>query len=517
VLRLLLPILILCAHTAAAAEWLEATSKHFIIYSKGSPEKLRETVANLEKYDFMLRAVSNLGPQKQDPPKIKIYMMRNAAEVGATMSPPVPGVAGYYTSSPRGTMAVSTRAATGGDQGLRAQEVLFHELAHHFMYQYFPATYPSWYSEGFADYYGTARILEKDVIEVGHAVQNRYLSFADNSWLPLEKLLTAKSYADVAGNLDLLYAEGWLLVHYLGSAKARQGQLQKYLQMINAGMPYEKARDEAFGPGAKQLNSELQAYATKRQIMAIRLPFKPIDVGPITIREMSPAENALLLHDIALGRGVLQREAGKFAAEVRSDSASYQDDPYALRILTEAERAAGGNEAAARAVDRWLAVQPQAPLALMHKAELQIDGLRKAGKYQGPVWEDARKLILAAAKGAPRNPQILVSYYDSFVAQGMLPPAGAQNALVRAFELVPQDSQLRHKVAADFESRNMIEDAIATIKPAALVLHGAPDDPKKAKKQAEARERDREVGDSRSETAREMLERLEKKLAGQSR
>jgi tetratricopeptide (TPR) repeat protein len=209
----------------------------------------------------------------------------------------------------------------------------------------------------------------------------------------------------------------------------------------------------------------------------------------------------------------LRRNAAKFAANVRSDASRFPTDPHALRILVEAERAAGNNDAAAQAVEGWLAVQPNAPLALMHKGQLQIERLRSAGTNSGGQWNAARKMILDANKAAPDNPEILTAYYDSFLAQGVLPPAEAQNALVRAFDLVPQDDYLRHKVASDYERRAMIEDAIATIRPAAFALHAAPDDPKKKQKEQEAREKYRAVGDDRSETAREMLERLEKKLA----
>jgi hypothetical protein len=246
--------------------------------------------------------------------------------------------------------------------------------------------------------------------------------------------------------------------------------------------------------------------------MALRLPFKPIDVGPIAVRDVSAAEDALMKHDITLGAGVLRRNAAKFAAIVRSDAAQFPDDPDALRILVEAERAAGNNGAAALAVDRWLVAQPNAPLALMHKAQLQLEALRATGERSEAQWDTARKLILAANKAAPTNPEILMAYYDSFLAQGALPPAGAQNALVRAFDLVPQDDFLRHKVAADYESRGMIDDAIAIIRPAAFALHAESDDPKRRQKE-EAREKNRAIGNYRTETAREMLERLDKKLA----
>lgn len=510
--RLLIALPMLLSAASAQARWKEATSNNFIVYGEMSSERLEKTVADLEKYHFMLRTVSG-AKAPPSPIRIKIYLMQNIGAVADSLPYDVSGIAGYYTTTPRGPIAVSTRVATGGQFGLGAQQVLFHELAHHFMNQYFPAAYPPWYSEGFADYYGTARILDRDVIEVGHPVENRYLSLSGNDWLPLDKVLTARSYGDVSGRLDLLYAQGWLLVHYLANDKARSGQLRDYLTAINSGRSYEQAMESAFGPGAKALNEELQAYARRRKLMALALPFKPITVGDIAIAELSPARDALIEHEIALGSGVLKRTAAQFAASVRKVAARFPDDPYALRILTEAERSAGNSELAGKAVDRWLSLAPGDPLAMMHKGALQVEALRSAGARDSAAWAKAREPIFEAHKAAPGNPEILIAYYDSFAAQGMLPPAGAQNGLVAAFEALPQDSAIRYKLASDFEQRGLIEDAIAVITPAALELRSGADDEKEKKKQDLEREKYRKVGDDTTETPREMLLRLEKKLA----
>ena len=518
ILRKLLLVLALTLPTAARAEWKEASSRHFIVLSEGGEERLVKVISDLEKYDFMLRFVTKAKPPTIVPPKIKIYLMRDMSAVAVTMGGSGgSGVAGYYTASARGPIAVGLRGSTGGgDYALESQEVLFHELAHHFMFQYFPAAYPSWYSEGFADYYGTAKILDKDVIEVGHGLKSRYAAFLGNGWLPLDKLLTAKSYADVGGNIDLLYSEGWLLVHYLSNNKERKGQLEKYLGAINAGQSYKTAMDNAFGEGAKALNAELRAYSRKGRISALSLPFKPIDTGAITRRTLSPAEDAMVGYDIAIGRGILKREAAKFAGAVAATGRRFPDDPHALRLQVEAWRLAGDRAAAAAALDRWIKLRPNDGLALMHRAELAIDALKAAGSADQAAWETARQDILAANKKTPRNPQILNAFYASYTAQGVLPPPGAQNALVRAFELVPQDDYLRHMVAADFEARGMIAEAIGIIKPAAVQLHSAETDPKKKERDDAEREKYRGAGDNRSETAQEMLTRLEKKLAEKS-
>lgn len=512
--RILLFIAALCLPSPALAGWKAASSRHFIVYSDGEEKQLRQAVTDLEKYWFVLRFVTGAKPQAK-PIKIKVYLMRNAAVVVSTMGAGGSGgVAGYYTANERGPIAVGTRNDTGGEYGLEAQLVLFHELAHHYMFQHFPAAYPSWYVEGFADYYGATQLLPNEVVEVGRPLKSRYASIAFSEWMPVSKLLTAKSYADVEGRLGQLYSQGWLLVHYLTTTAERKGQLKQYLDAINAGQSYETAASGAFGD-LKKLDGELRRYSGRASFPGLRLPFKPIDVGMIDVRQLSPAEDALIMHDIALGRGIFRRDAAEFASDVRRSVARFPNDLHALRLLTEAERAAGNRDAALAAAARWHKADPASGLALMHKAELDIEALVAARSTDEEAWDTARAQMITASKLTRGEPQILLSYYESFKAQGKLPPAAAQNALVEAFKLVPQADMLRHMVATDFEARGMIDTAITIIKPAAYQLHSDENDPKKKKRAAELREKYREVGDTRTETALEMLTRLEKKHAEQ--
>jgi predicted Zn-dependent protease len=152
----------------------------------------------------------------------------------------------------------------------------------------------------------------------------------------------------------------------------------------------------------------------------------------------------------------------------------------------------------------------------MHQAELEIDALRQTRSTNKAAWEKPRTLLLDANKRAPGDPMILEAYYDSFLAEGVLPPPGAQNALVKAFDLVPQDDDLRYKLASDFEQRQMIEDAIQIIKPAAFSLSEEENPAKRAKRERQEA-RYREVDEVKRETPREMLARLETKLAGRAK
>jgi tetratricopeptide (TPR) repeat protein len=509
--------LLACVPAAARAEWKEATTTNFVVYAEGGEAQLREFATKLEKFNFVLRAYHGV-TAPPSPIKLKVYLLPSIDAVSKLGGD---GVAGFYVSDARGLMMVGTRsrppgaviARSGPDSvDIDSESILLHEYTHHFMFQYFPATYPTWYSEGFAEFWGATNILPDDVVEVGQPVDYRYGSLVFNRWLPVKKLLTAQSYADVP-ELDLLYAEGWLLVRSAFDDPKQMKQLQAYLKAINAGVSYEQAMNDSFGD-VGELDSRLHSYAGKSKFTVLRLPFRKIDIGPIAVRTVGPAEDAMMAFSIELGQGILKREAAEFAGKVRAAAARFPNDPFALALLSEAERLAGKYDDAAAAADRLLAAAPGDPRGLLQKALADMERLKASSSKDATAWTAARQLLVRASRTAANDPLILEAFYDSYADQGLLPPEAAQSALYRAMELAPSDSDLRYKVAADFEQRDMLEEAIAIIRPVAYELpHRESESAKEKKRREEREEKNRGAGEVKRETAREMLARLEGKLA----
>jgi hypothetical protein len=513
-IRKLLLALCLLLPTAARAEWREATSTNFVVYTEGSEAEARAFAAKLERYNYVLRTFHNVREPAQAP-RFRVFLLNNIEAVRRMADARGSGLAGYYISDARGLMFVGMRAA-GAQRGFDPDIVLFHEYVHHFMYQYFPAAYPVWYSEGYPEFWASIQFLDNDVVEIGHLQEGRYRSFVQgmNRWVPLRQLMTAHSYADVP-EIDLIYAQGWLLSRYMFENPERRRQIQAYLNAINQGMSYEEAMNRHIGRNASELNDELFTYASRGRYNVIRLPFRTIDVGPIAVRTLSPAEQALIEQEIKLSQGVQQREMADRAAEVRRIAANFPNDPFALNLLAEAEHLAGNLPAATAAVDRLLQVAPNHPRGLMRKGKLEVERLRAAGSTDRAAWTAARQYIVRAMQAAPNDPLVHEAYYDSFTAQGVMPPDDAQNALYTAHELAPSDGELSFKLARDFEQRRMIQEAIAIIRPSAYrqsERRGESESERRERERLE--ERYRQAGTERHESAREMLTRLEQQLAG---
>lgn len=521
-IRKLLVLLFLIAGGAgpAHAEWREASSPNFLVYGEASEAELRAFAEKLEKFDFVLRRFHRV-QAPPSPNKLRIILVPNQGAVAALAGAPGAGIAGYYVSHSRAMMMVGSRndrassTVSGGRgergfEGLDSESVLLHEYTHHFMYQYFPATYPTWYSEGFAEFWGATRFAEDGTVEVGRPANHRFLSFFENRWMPASELLEAQNYGDVR-EVDLLYAQGWLLVRYAWENPARQRQLQTYLNLVNKGISYKDAATQAFGDVGK-LNSELREYSGKSRYNVLTLPFRAIPVGEIKVRVMRAAEQAMFRHEIELSQGVSVRDFPEFAARVRRDAAGFPNDPFALRLLAEVERTAGNLPAAETAVNKLLAVAPQDARGLMFQGLLKLDAIRRAGGGSAPRFAAAREPIARAAALQPNDPLILEALYNSYPAIGGVVPEEAQAHLYRAMELAPSDADIRLAVAADFEARGMIPEAIATIRPGAYRVPDRREESDKERARREQQEdRNRRAGTARRENARQMLERLLKK------
>ena len=144
---------------------------------------------------------------------------------------------------------------------LDGDTILYHEYSHHYMAQYFPAAYPIWYQEGFAEYFASTRFNKDGVAEIGKVAMSRLLTLYDESWLSTQRLMTATLDDLPQQKWYQFYAQGWLLTHYLFSTPARHDQFRTV--PAHSGrrvLPHEEALQKAFNLTDDQLGAELHKY-----------------------------------------------------------------------------------------------------------------------------------------------------------------------------------------------------------------------------------------------------------------
>ncbi len=146
------------------AEWHEASSDHFLVIADQSERDVREFTQRLERYHSALTEVMKQPNAKPSPSnRVTIYVVRSGSDVRKLAGDTSGFLQGFYQPRAGGSVAFISRVDSSGGRDLDDSErVLFHEYAHHVMHSNNEWVSPRWLSEGFAEFYSTAR-FERDV------------------------------------------------------------------------------------------------------------------------------------------------------------------------------------------------------------------------------------------------------------------------------------------------------------------------------------------------------------------
>ena len=466
IVRLFLAFLLAATPSVACANWHKANSDHFVVYGDTDEPQLRNFVERLEKFDAVLRVVTG---QKSgaSPVKLTVFVVRDVATLQKLKGPGSKDVYGYYSPQITGPYAVIPRYSGSGEYDLDAETVLYHEYAHHFMLQYFPAGYPAWYVEGFAEYFSTMVFRRDGNVAVGMPAKHRFGSLIYESAFPLERMLAADVGKMKDSEASSFYAYAWLLTHYLRFEPTRKGQLQTYLNGFAAGKPPMEAATTAFGD-IKRLENDLNRYMKARrlsytllagmklptpQIAIDRLGVSSNEIMPLYLRFMTP-------HDAA--------EIARFAVDARAAAAKYPTEPGTLEMLAEGELDAEQFSAATKANDALLAIRPTDGRAILRRARIAAAQMQKSKNFPGG-WKAIRSLIVKANRASPDDPFPLLEYFNSFGRESIPVPDIAGVGLRRALELAPQAVDLRFTLAGYLIEVNRKEEARIALAP--LVNH----------------------------------------------
>ncbi len=466
---------------ASAETWYRADTDNFIVYSTGRQDDLRDWAVKLERFDALLRLRYRI-PSTPSPNRLTVYLLDDTKAVMEAMSGRKYGsVAGFYSDQIDGSYAVAHRTQ-GRRDDLNAQQVLFHEYGHHFMFRYFPFAYPGWYREGFAEYYAPTEIDEDGNWTYGKPPLYRGAELTSSRrQLSVERMLTMEQ-GDLSPEESYeVYTRGWLLVHMLHSDAERGRQLNDFLLAVAQGKDRAEAARSAFGD-LGELDRDLDRYM--RESPTYIKGREPIAyngrLGIVALDEIdSEYEELRLANRRSHGREATRDRLQKLAERA-------PDRPHIWNALADthhmvahdaamkAAREAAGKEAededieagpadmtrALAAIERALALEPDNVRANALKAEFLIDVAQHS--KDAATRAQARSSAIRANRVNPDNPMPLYMYYRSFAGERSV-PADARAALARAFELAPEVNQLRVDYALDLAVQGKFEEAIDVV------------------------------------------------------
>jgi tetratricopeptide (TPR) repeat protein len=464
--RLLLAALLLLMWPGSArAEWREASTRHFVIYSEGTEAELRATAEELERFDRTLRyKLRRPDPDRSPATRLTIFILRHQDQLAGFLGSD--RIAGRYFPRYSGSLAVTHRGVGQRDRDsmLDPRTTLLHEYTHHFLYNNFAFGAPLWFSEGYPEFWSTTRSNENGSVDYGRPGAHRSLELSQLPNLHVARLLTVRFPVRDGETISATYARGWVLAHYLTFEPAREGQLNAYLRALGEGRTAEDAA-KVFGD-LNQLERELQGYLGRNRYRYGTISAEQVRPGPVTIRRLRPGEEAIMTVRMRTKRGVDEREAQTLVAEARRAAAPYPDDPLVQVVLAEVEYDARNFAQAEAAANRALAADPRNVDAHLFKARAIAGRLTAAAAPAGTApagtppasagatpaprpqpspaeWREVQRLIAAANRIDPDDPEPLVAFYDSFEGAGMQPTANAVEGLLDAQALAPEDRGLR--------------------------------------------------------------------------
>ena len=488
-----LTLLIACAASPAWAQWLRAETDHFIIYGDTSERALRAYAEKVERFDFFLRTYYPIAVDHEIP-KLEIYL----AEGRRDMLEAEPGigasVGGFYSPNSSRIHAVVDTKSDGGDH------VMFHEYGHHFMFQMAGAAYPSWFVEGFAEYYATADV-RPDRIQFGRHSEGRMLMFVRqpvNSWAPMADVLKWRISDSGRYRAGDYYAQAWGLTHYFMSTPERTQMLGQYLAAVMRGEDSVVAMQAATGRTPEQLQNDMRLYLSGP--IQYHTPQIEIPTPKVEITRLSPSESELAWLDLRLDRQPVKvepiepregetdrararreemmRESAEHRAELIRDALAAGERPSGSRIgllvKARAHRLEGRSQTGFEVLEPVLTADESDPETLRLAAELLLD---MAGTEADPAQatghrREAVAYLARALDSDPLDFRIYRALNESRAGQPGYPTDNDLKTLEVGSTLAPQSFDMRMRLGRAYMTRGLHAEAIEIVQPVANNPHG---------------------------------------------
>lgn len=466
----------LCATSAAKAEWHEASSDHFLVIADQNEKDVREFTERLERFHSAVLSV--LGREDVTPSpsnRVTIYVVRSAGQVQKLAGDKSGFLRGFYQARAGGSLAFTSRVESDGNAISQSEQVLFHEYAHHLMHGASEWATPRWYSEGFAEFFSTARFEKNGGVGLGLPAHHRAAELALAKDVPIEALLDSGIYKQRKTTAyDEFYGRSWLLYHYLLLSGKRPGQVMQYRTALANGSSEMEAATSAFGD-LKVLDKELAAYLKRPKMSYLPIPGDRLKVGAITVRKMREAEAVMMPVILESKRGVDDEMAKALLPRAQAVAAKYPADPAVLAALAEAEHDAGNFAASVVAADKALAGSPALVNAHVQKI-YALSRIAEDADDADATWKQVRKAVTALNKVETDHPIPLIYYYRSLRGSGKDISEIAAHGLERALQLAPYDQNVRWQVVQQMIDEESYPAAHRTLMPLANDPHNRSED-----------------------------------------
>ncbi len=464
-----------------ADTWVKSQSDHFVVYSNGSQAVAKLFTQQLEAYyqtlaELARRSDTDIG----DSQPFEVFLLNDRRDMRAVW-PSIPEeVGGFYTSCSEGAVAYSTfgyqdtvyRGHIAGPKGGYDFSVLFHEYAHHFTFQTTAMPLPSWYVEGFAEYFMTAHIAQ-DQITIGDISPERAVTLREGAWLDYADILRGKQGNGRSEDEFRFYAQSWLLTHYILSSSERSAMFADYIKAVDGGADPVTSFEASFHIKVADLAKTLRTYL-ETTAPTYMVKFSSLPDPHIAVTAMPKSADKLLMWQSAL-QACRRKDSGDgLVDDIRHEAGRFPDDPWAQRVLARAEIVRGVADAGGAIVSHQAETQPKdAEIQYLLGRYFMTKAKTDAGDAASADLKRARSAFGAAYRLNPLDAPNLYFLSLAYRDQPNYPDANAVNAAVQAANLAPSVQEYSLHAAQVLIRADRSDDAAVLLTPVASNPHAA--------------------------------------------
>jgi tetratricopeptide (TPR) repeat protein len=425
-----------CAGTTAqrGMGWIEVRSSNFSIYTALAEREGRALLENLELFRATILAVTKARTVEPNVPT-EIYAFRSEGDFRPFE--PRPDAVGFF----RPTLRANYVALSSGSRAARA--TLYHEYTHFLLQNEGAAHHPLWFDEGFAELLSSIDVRGNNV-RIGDPPPQRVGWLRSGSSIPWARVIRARSYDGFnEDELQMFYAQSWLLVHHLMLRKDADfpTQMQQYIQRIERRVEPEEAFQESFGIAVDELPERLKKYRKKLPVFGIPRDRLSPELA-VEVRAVPPDEIDTRLGWLALtgGRIDLARQHFERATTANANNAR------AIAGTSEVNKLGQRWEEAEAGYRRAIELAPNDYQNQLEIAEYWLARAHKEGDERPARIARTREHLARSIELAPRIPEghaVLGSTY--LIVDEPVEPGIA--ALERAQELLPANAEVEYQLA----------------------------------------------------------------------
>lgn len=429
---LLLTCLAAVVAAPAGAEWRRIDTPNFIVVGDVSARELRSVAVKFEGFRETLSRVLSKGATSAAVPTVVIVFPSDKA-----FTPFKPTYQGKPREDIHGIFVprqdvnyIAVESGTEADD-----RIIFHEYAHLVIGNVMPRV-PVWLNEGLAEFYSTFKLMNDGRrAQIGVPIPEHLRLLNSSGRMLLSDLLKVDQhspYYNEGARATVFYAESWALTHLiLNGQPGRANELAAYVRSVNAGVPEDRAWDEAFGPHMDQVFREyLQRPAYNTVLIEFPVSITSFTASPVLLR-LSDAD--AFLASFLVARHELDQAAAQLAMAVQSDP----DDPLVQAVMAtvDLERRQPANAKQrllmAGKTDDWFAA---------YATGIALGELADGNGAGGPDTEaiQAARLRFEAVRQARENvPNVLAHLVSLALDQNGEPSGEMRTLIARARELAP--------------------------------------------------------------------------------